>query len=44
MRVSREDIDASLIAKNFGGGGHPKASGFSILSVQDLFDPKKYIF
>jgi oligoribonuclease NrnB/cAMP/cGMP phosphodiesterase (DHH superfamily) len=44
MRVSREDIDASLIAKNFGGGGHPKASGFSIPSVQDLFDSKKYIF
>lgn len=44
LRVAREDIDASLIAKNFGGGGHAKASGFSIASVQSLLDKEKYIF
>ena len=44
LRVAREDIDASLIAKNFGGGGHAKASGFSVTSVQSLLDKEKYIF
>jgi bifunctional oligoribonuclease and PAP phosphatase NrnA len=30
MRTTRPDVDVSKIAKFFGGGGHKKASGFSI--------------
>ncbi len=30
LRTRREDVNVSEIAKNFGGGGHKKASGFSI--------------
>ncbi len=30
MRTRSEDVDLSRIAAVFGGGGHPKASGFSI--------------
>jgi phosphoesterase RecJ-like protein len=33
IRVSlrgRDNIDVSKIARRFGGGGHPKASGFTI--------------
>lgn len=30
LRTRREDVNVSKIAKNFGGGGHKKASGFSI--------------
>ena len=44
IRVARDDIDASLIARNFGGGGHVKAAGFSVCSVQSLLDKEKYIF
>ncbi|MDB2481784.1 DHHA1 domain-containing protein [bacterium] len=44
IRVARDDIDASLIARNFGGGGHVKAAGFSVCSVQNLLDKEKYIF
>lgn len=34
LRTDKDDIDVSVIAKHFGGGGHPKASGFSI-SIDD---------
>ena len=27
---TQKDVDLSEIAKNYGGGGHPKASGFMI--------------
>ena len=30
LRTIKEDIDLGLIAKEFGGGGHPKAAGFTI--------------
>lgn len=30
FRTHREEVDLSKIAAEFGGGGHPKASGFSI--------------
>lgn len=30
LRTTRDDVDVSALAKLFGGGGHTKASGFSI--------------
>lgn len=30
LRTIKDDIDLGLIAKKFGGGGHPKAAGFTI--------------
>jgi nanoRNase/pAp phosphatase (c-di-AMP/oligoRNAs hydrolase) len=30
LRTERDDIDTSIYAKYYGGGGHPKASGFTI--------------
>lgn len=30
IRSSTDNVDCSLIAKSFGGGGHPRASGFSL--------------
>lgn len=30
LRTTRDDIDLSIIAKKYGGGGHPKASGFPL--------------
>ena len=30
IRTTKDDIDCSVIAKSFGGGGHPKAAGFQI--------------
>jgi len=30
LRTRRDDIDLSEIAKKYGGGGHPKAAGFSM--------------
>lgn len=36
---SKKDIDVSLIAKEFGGGGHKQASGFEV----DKFEPKKIV-
>jgi phosphoesterase RecJ-like protein len=30
LRTRRDDVNVSEIAKNFGGGGHKKASGFSM--------------
>jgi phosphoesterase RecJ-like protein len=30
LRTTRDDIDVATIAKNFGGGGHKKAAGFTI--------------
>lgn len=29
---SREDFDCSVVAKLYGGGGHPRASGFQVLA------------
>lgn len=30
LRTQREDVNLSDVAKQFGGGGHPKASGFGL--------------
>lgn len=30
LRTNRDDIDVDQIAKNFGGGGHKKAAGFTV--------------
>ena len=30
LRTKNSDVDLSLIAAQFGGGGHPKASGFMV--------------
>jgi len=30
LRTQRDDVNLSEIAKTFGGGGHPKASGFGV--------------
>ena len=37
IRTRRSDVDVSLIAKHFGGGGHQKASGFLIKSLNELY-------
>jgi len=40
LRAFHENIDVSEIAKNFGGGGHKKASGFTLpgdTNIEDLF-------
>ncbi len=36
IRTTKDEIDCSVIAKSFGGGGHPKASGFQ-LDYPDLW-------
>jgi phosphoesterase RecJ-like protein len=30
FRTRRDDVDVAKVAEEFGGGGHPKASGFSV--------------
>ncbi len=42
MRTTKNDVDVSKIAKMFGGGGHKKASGFSINKPLD--QAVKYFF
>ncbi len=37
MRTRRADLDLSKIAANFGGGGHPRASGFTMKGTVDDF-------
>jgi len=43
LRAFHDNIDASEIAKQFGGGGHKAAAGFTYAGIiEDLFDkPKK---
>ena len=41
LRAHHEDIDVSVIAQRFGGGGHKLASGFSLpegSSIESIFD------
>ncbi|HEX4035968.1 MAG TPA: DHH family phosphoesterase [Solirubrobacteraceae bacterium] len=39
LRASDDEVDVSAIARNFGGGGHRRAAGFSSdLAVGDLID------
>ncbi len=35
MRTTRNDVDLSRLAKSYGGGGHKKAAGFTILESLD---------
>lgn len=37
LRTTRDDVDVSKIAKEYGGGGHKKAAGFEVLGkiIQD---------
>ncbi len=47
LRTVKDDINLSDIAKQFGGGGHPKASGFPLSNIKlnnfinDIFDIKE---
>lgn len=36
LRTIHDSVDVSAIAKNYGGGGHPKASGFPIPEYETL--------
>lgn len=38
LRTTKENVDVSKIAKKFGGGGHKKASGFTITNINKLFN------
>jgi len=35
LRSIKDEVDCAKIAKEFGGGGHKKAAGFSVQSLQD---------
>ena len=37
MTTTREDLDLSLIAESFGGGGHAKSSGLKVSKLEDIF-------
>jgi oligoribonuclease NrnB/cAMP/cGMP phosphodiesterase (DHH superfamily) len=47
LRTVKDDVNLTDIAKQFGGGGHPKASGFPLSNVKlnnfinDIFDIKE---
>ena len=42
VRAFHDNIDASEIAKQFGGGGHKSAAGFTWKQgIEDLFDKPK---
>jgi len=41
LRAFHDTVDVSEIAKNFGGGGHKKAAGFTLQKekhIEDIFD------
>ena len=41
LRSFHDNVDVSEIAKEFGGGGHKKAAGFTLCSpthIEDIFD------
>jgi len=40
LRSAHDDVDVSVIAKEFGGGGHRPASGFqtSVNNIEEIFD------
>lgn len=37
LYTTKDNIDCSVIAKNFGGGGHAKASGFQVKNLENVF-------
>ena len=47
LRTVKDNVNLTDIAKQFGGGGHPKASGFPLNNVKlnnfinDIFDIKE---
>lgn len=44
LRSFHESVDVSIIARQFGGGGHKKAAGFILpgsVNIEDLFESKK---
>ena len=44
LRSFHDTVDVSEVAKKFGGGGHKKASGFTLpgdANVDDIFDDVK---
>jgi hypothetical protein len=43
LRSDSDDVDVSIIAKSFGGGGHKRAAGFSYSgsSIEDLLLPPR---
>ncbi|MCX6742964.1 MAG: bifunctional oligoribonuclease/PAP phosphatase NrnA [Candidatus Parcubacteria bacterium] len=43
LRTTHDDIDVSLLAKAFNGGGHKKAAGFKIAKPQNLADWKNFV-
>ncbi len=42
LRTTHNDVDVSLIAKQFGGGGHQKAAGFAVDDINQVIDLTKY--
>jgi nanoRNase/pAp phosphatase (c-di-AMP/oligoRNAs hydrolase) len=36
LRSFHDEIDVSEVAKQFGGGGHKKAAGFSLTAEHDI--------
>ena len=37
LYTTRDDIDCSIIAKRWRGGGHRKASGFNVSDIRQVF-------
>lgn len=37
MKNDHDNIDVSAIAKQYGGGGHAKAAGFSVKNLEEVF-------
>lgn len=42
LRTTHDNVDVSLIAKRFGGGGHTRASGFAVDDINQVIDLTKY--
>lgn len=42
LRTTHEDVDVSLIAKQFGGGGHRKAAGFAVDDINQVIDLTRF--
>ena len=40
LYTTKKDIDLSIIASKWGGGGHPQACGFRINNINDIIDNK----
>ena len=40
--TSKDNVDCSVIAKHFGGGGHKKAAGFKVNNLSTVFTNKEF--